>query len=236
VKTENFLFIISVIAIVGMTLVLALSVLYPNGSFQNQGLKFVTVTASGTNYTYPAAATVYVTMNGTGTTSAIAASNLSLTLSEFNYTVAKYIGNNSSRISTQSYSLQRQWNSTKYEAVETVSVYVAQVGNVTPLLNTLSLIQNVYVSQVSAQLTPSQVRQLSNDALAQAMSNATSQARVISQNMSLTLRNVSISKSYTYPFPLYANGVASSGSGPNLIFFNGVQGVRQQVTVSYTYT
>ncbi len=191
-----------------MAVILVLSVLYPNGAFQNSGLSYITVTATGTNYSYPQAATLYVSMNGTGSTSAIASSNLSLTLSEFNYTVAKYIGNNSSRISTESYSLQKQWNSSKYVAVETVSVYIPQVQNVTALLSTLSVIQNVYINQVSAQLTVAQTMELSSEALAQALSNASAQAMVLSGNRAVRIRNITVSRNYVYPFQAYTNGAA----------------------------
>lgn len=216
-----------------MAVILVLSVLYPNGAFQNSGLSYITVTATGTNYSYPQAATLYVSMNGTGSTSAIASSNLSLTLSEFNYTVAKYIGNNSSRISTESYSLQKQWNSSKYVAVETVSVYIPQVQNVTALLSTLSVIQNVYINQVSAQLTVAQTMELSSEALAQALSNASAQAMVLSGNRAVRIRNITVSRNYVYPFQAYTNGAAASSTQ---LFFNGRKGVQEQVTVLYSYS
>ncbi len=228
------MFIIAVVAILAMAGVLALSVLYPNGSFQNQGLRYLTITASGTSYSYPQSAMLYVSMNGTGATSAIATSNLTLTLNEFNYTVAKYIGGNSSRISTQSYALQHVWNSSKYEATELVSVSIPQVQNVTPLLTVLSVIRNVYISQVSAQLTDSQIGQLTQTALAQALQNATSQAMVLAGNNTVTIKNITVSRNYVYPYPLYATSAGAPGS-QNQLFFNGRQGVQEQVTVLYSY-
>ncbi len=230
------LFIIAVVAIVAMAIVLVLSVLYPNGAFQNQGLTYITVTASGTSYAYPQSATLYVSMNGTGATSEIATANLSLTLNEFNYTVLKYIDSNTSRIRTQSYSLQKVWNSSNYEATELVSVSVPQVQNVTALLATLSLIQDVYINQVSAQFTNSQVGQLTQSALALALQNATSQATVLSGNNTVKIRNITVSRSYVYPFPLYSNAGLSSPRSQTPIFFNGRQGVEEQVTVLYSYS
>ena len=228
------MFIIAITAIVVMAIVLALSILYPNGAFQNHGLTYLKITASGTDYAYPQSATVYVSMNGTGATAAIATSNLTLTLNQFNYTVAKYIGNNSSRITTQSYSLQKIYNSSNYKATELVSVSIPQVQNVTPLLTTLSLIQNVYIGQVLAQLANSQISTLTQSALAQALQNATGQAAVLSGNRTLTIRNMTVSRNYVYPYPLYSNaGVSASGSNP--IFFNGRQGVQEQITVVYSY-
>ena len=229
------LFIIAIVAIVAMAIILILSVLYPNGTFQNQGLTYVRVTASGTAYDYPQSATIYVSMNGTGATSAIATSNLTLTLNEFNFTVAKYIGDNTSRIRTQSYSLRKIWNSSNYEATELVSVTIPQVQNVTPLLTTLSLIQDVYISQVSAQLTNTQANTLTQEALSQALQNATAQATVLSENRTVTIRNITVSRNYVYPFPMYSNAGVSSAQ-QNSIFFNGRQGIEEQVTVVYSYS
>jgi len=215
-----------------MALVLVIAVLFPQG-IESQGLKYITVTASGTSYSYPQSAALYVTLNATGSDAAIATSNLSLTLSQFNYTVAKYIGGNSSRISTQSYYLQKVWNSSKYEAVEEVSISVPQIQNVSPLLGTLSLIQNVYIDQVSSMLTSQQVSQLTQSALGAAMQNATAQAQAVAgANSTIIVKNVTISRSYVYPFPT----AAAAGSSQNPIFFNGREGVEEQVTVLFSYT
>ncbi len=229
------LFIIAIVAIVAMAAIVALALLYPEGVLQNQVLKYVTVTASGTSYGYPQSAVLYASMNGTGPSSAIATSNLSLTVNKFNYTVSGYIGGNSSRISTQSYSLRRVWNSSYYEATESVTVSLPQVQNATPLLNALSLIPDVYINQVAASLTDQQVAQLTQNALSQALRNATSQATVLAANKTVTVRNITVSRSYIYPYPIYSSGVASA-QNQGSIFFNGRQGVQEQVTVVYSYS
>ena len=233
IKTEFLLFILAALAIVAMAAVMAIAVLYPGGVLQGQSVKYLTVTASGTSYSYPQTGTIYVSMNGTGGTAEAATSNLSATLDQFNYTVLKFIGGNSSRIQTEGYSLQRVWNSSKYVATETVAVSVPDVQNVSSILGTLSLIQNIYISQVTSQLSDRQVQQLTQSALQLALQNATVQAQALAGNSTVTLVNVTVSKTYTYPF--FSSALAASSAYGNPIFFNGRQAVEEQVTALFSY-
>ncbi|MHB1830101.1 MAG: SIMPL domain-containing protein [Candidatus Micrarchaeaceae archaeon] len=228
--------ILALIAILAMASVLMAGVLYPNGIFGSQGLTHLTVSASGVSYGYPQVATIYVKMNGTGNNAAIAAANLSLTLSQFNFTILKYLNNNSSRISTQSYSLQRVYNSSKYEASEMVSLSVPQVANVSAILGTLSLIQNVFVIQTSSSLSSQQSEQLIQSALGLAIQNATSQAQVAAGSNEISIKNMTVSKGYVYPmYPAAYSAGANAGSAQNPLFFNGREGVQEQVTVEFVY-
>ena len=226
------MFILAFVAIVAMASVFAIMILYQSGALFGKGLRYITVTASGTSYAYPQAATLYVLMNGTGRSAAIATANLSLTLSEFNYTVSKYVGGNLSRIQTQSYLLQRIWNTSNYSATELVSVTVPQIQNVSPLLGTLSLIQNVYINQVTSHLTNDQISQLRQSSLSLAINNATMQAQIVAGNSTVRMMNVTISGSYYYPYPVYSNAESSS---KNPQFFNGVQGVTEQIYTVFSY-
>lgn len=219
-----------------MAIVLLAGMLYPNGILESQGLTYITVSASGVSYGYPQVATIYLRMNGTGSNAAIATANLSLTLNQFNFTMAKYLGNNSSGMSTQSYSLQRIYNSSKYEASEIVSLSVPQIANVSPMLGALSLIQNVYVIQTSSSLSNQQSEQLMQSALSLAIQNATSQAQVAAGSNAISIKNVTVSKGYVYPvYPAAYSGGFNSASVQNPLFFNGREGVREQVTIEFAY-
>lgn len=233
-KADSFLFIIAVLAILVMGILLALTIAYPQGLLSHN-MTYVTVTGSGVAYAIPSNATIFVTLNGTGSTPAIATSNLSLTLNEFNYTILKYAGGNSSRITTQSYSLYKVYNKSAYSATETVSVSIPSISNVTPALTALSLIQNVYINSVSSQLSQQQTAALTSSALQSALDNATAQAEQLSGNAVLYQKNVTVSKNYIY-YPYYslaANANPVSGQGP--LYFNGREGVSEQVTVVFTH-
>ncbi len=231
-RQDQFMFMIAVLAVLIMGILLALAILYPNNTFSKGEYTTVVVSASGTSYALPENAVLYVTMNGTGKTAAIAAANLSLTLSQFNYTVLKYTNNDSGEISTLSYSLHKQYNGTGYVAEESLSVYLPSIDTVNQLLSTLSFIKNVYIDQISAQLSQQQVSEMTKNALTIALQNATSQAEILSNNSTLSLKNITVSEQYRiYPY------VASTSNlgGENQFFFEGRQGVTESVTAVFNY-
>ena len=143
-KREMPLLVVALAAVILLGAVAALV-----ASLQERGtpadISYITVTASGVAYAFPQNATVYVTMNGSGSNAEAATANLSATLARFNSTALGYLGGNQSRITTQSYSLVKAYNSSRYEAAETVSMELPSVRNVSALLGSLALIPHLYV-------------------------------------------------------------------------------------------
>jgi uncharacterized protein YggE len=233
-KAETLLFMVTVVAILVLGAVVALVTVMPAGA-KSASSSYITVTASGMAYASPQNATVYVTMNGSGNDSAIATANLSLALSNFNYTVMKYVGGNSSRITTESYTLYKVYNKSAYVATESVSVSLPAIQNVSAMLGELSHLKNTYINGVDAKLSAQQVSQLTGSALSSALNNATSQAQVLAGSAALTVRNITVSKGYpVYPYGSFASSAAPA-PGPSPIFYNGRQGVVEEVTVQYSY-
>ncbi len=232
-RTDAFLFVIAVLAVLVVGAVLALSILYPNGVPEARQAGRISISASGIAYASPSMATMYVTINGSGYTPAMATANLSETMDAFNSTVLKYIGGNMSGITTQSYSMRKVYNRTAYQAAEFVAVSIPNIGNVSPILGSISAINNVYVDQVEAQLSGSQTGAMINDALSQAVQNATSQAQEIAKNSTLTITNISV---YSTPKYFYYPLAAAAGAGTNgQLYFNGRQGVRETVSIEFLY-
>lgn len=234
-KSDFLLFAIGVFAILVMGVVIGLNMLYPNGVSHGQQNARISVSASGIAYGSPQAATLYVLINGSGNTPEIATSNLSLSLSAFNSTVSKYIGGNLSRITTQSYSLQKVYNTTMYQASEYVSVSIPNIASISSLLGALSTINNVYINQVSADLSGQQVAAMTNEALKLALQNATAQAQTLAGNSTLTITNISTIQSGPYPSYRYFSAAANTAGG-NPIYFSGRQAVEETVNVQFSYT
>ncbi|MCL4365293.1 MAG: SIMPL domain-containing protein [Candidatus Marsarchaeota archaeon] len=232
-KTDAFLFVIAVLAVLVVGAMLALSILYPNGAQGPQQARRISISASGIAYASPSMATMYVMINGSGYTPAMATANLSDTMNAFNSTVLKYIEGNVSGITTQSYSMRKVYNRTAYQATEFVTVSIPDIGNVSPLLGSISSINNVYVDQVEARLSGNQTSAMINDALSMAVQNATSQAREIAGNSTLTITNVSV---YGTPRYFYYPLAAAAEAGTNgQLYFNGRQGVRETVSIEFLY-
>jgi uncharacterized protein YggE len=231
IKTESMLFLIAVFAIFVMGSLIGLGILYPSGLSQNSGETYITVSATGSAQAAPQLATLSVLMNGTGSSPAIATSNLSLTLTQFNYSISPYIESNSSRITAQSYSVYK-YNTSRYVATESVSVSLPNVLNTSSILGSLSQINGVYIHGVNTQFSREQFNILSQQALSAAMVNATAQAAVLAPNKTLSVRNITISSSYTYPYSFLAN---TAGASKSPIFFSGIEAVTKTVTVVFSY-
>ena len=228
-RTEGLgMYLFAVLVVVIMAGIIATMVLFPNGFLGSASQKTITVRASGTSYGYPSEAAVYFIVNGTGRTSGIATSNLSLTLSKLNYTISKYV--NSSMTKTMSYSLYKIRNSSAYSATEELE-YTTSADNVSALLGAASSINNTYVTGAEAELSASQRSSMISQALSEAMANATSEAMVIA-NSSVSIMNVSSTSSYVYP--VYGISAYGSVSGPSQpAFYTGTQSVTEQVTVTF---
>lgn len=239
--------------------VIMLQILYPSGLYyvrgQSANRSMISVSAEGIANGTPTHALMYVTVFGTGNTSRIAVANLSSTLVAFNRTVAPYINNNFSLVTTQSYSVYRQtpwppirplynasipvttvYNSTgngAYNATELISIELNNIKNVSPLLLALSNIKDIYVSSVSSQLSANETQTLRNEAYAAAMANATAQAQAVAPSGStLTPMNISIGSYYFYPV---AQATGAESSVPP-IYYSGQQQVSVSVTVQFSYS
>ncbi|MGC8479129.1 MAG: SIMPL domain-containing protein [Candidatus Micrarchaeia archaeon] len=193
----------------------------------------VTVTATGTVQQEPTQGVIYVYINGTGLTENIANDNLSLTLEILNTSMLKYVGGNLSNINTQSYYINKIKNSSTYQAVEYLELTIANIKNMSAALSTLAKINNTYVSGVYAQLSPIQITQMRNQALSQAISNATSQAEILENNASLKVENITVGQAR---FPVFLASDASSiysGAPNKQLFYYGEQGLTESVTVTF---
>ncbi len=225
-------FLIGALALLIMGTLIALFILYPSGVLESQQAKHISISADGIEYASPQTATLYATMNGSGESPAIAASSLAVTINEFNFTVLKYIGGNSSGITTQSYSLQKVYNKTEYQATESVLVSIPSIDNVSPVLSALSSVSNVYVNQVTAQLSGSQTAAMIKGALVLAVQNATAQAQAIAGNSTLIIDNISVYGNQIYPYAFAASAPAANGEQ---LYFNGRHGVKETVSVEFSY-
>lgn len=195
------------------------------------GVARITVTASGSAYAIPTQAQVYLYVNGSGSTTSTATSNLAATLNQLNATLFPYVDGNASYISTQSYSLQKVYNQSSYIAAESILVTLPNIKNVSSLLGAIAGIPNVYVNNVNAQLSISQITALRSRALTAALSNATSQAQTLAGSAQLIAQNITISSSYL-PGPFFSAAVAKlPNGGPT--FFNGRSSVVETITVVF---
>lgn len=227
------LFIVAALSIIVLGGAFGAMILYPHGLINQQ--TSIVVSASGSAVAAPQLATLYVSMNGTGATTAIATSNLSQTLNVFNSTISPYIGGNTSRINTQSYSLWQSKNGI-YVATQAVSVSLPNVLNISRILGSLSLVKDVYIQGVGTQFSPQQVNSLTQQALKLAIANATNQATTLSPNKTITIRNISVSRSFYYPYYPLALGASSSVSAtPSPLFFSGRSSITETVTVVFTH-
>ncbi len=232
-KTEHYTSLIAVLAILIMGTVLALGVLYPKGMFQNG--KEVSISASGSASALPQQGAIYIYVNGTGDTAGVATANMSLALAQVNSTLSTYANANS--ITTQYYSVAKEYNSSLYVAKEGVQIIIRNVNNMTNALQSLSNYKNVYVQNAAASLSGSQATMLSRLALQLALKNATAQAEALTENATLTAVNMTTTNYRVY-VPLGLGAVASAGVAPETssqLFFNGNESITESITVTFRY-
>ena len=197
----------------------------------------LSVTASGTVSNVSAEALLYVTMNATGATNGAAVSNLTSTLNSFNSTISGYIDGNLSKMTTQSFQVYKLYNRSGYQATETVQVIVPSIRNTGAAIGAVSAIPNVYVTGAYPRLSDAQLSMMRKQALALALSNATSQARSLIGNSAIISRNITINSYNVFP---YAYGVTSSAAIPGSVtvtpqFYGGTNKVTESITVVFTY-
>jgi uncharacterized protein YggE len=195
----------------------------------------ITVTASGIAKAVPDEVQVSMYANGTGASAGSAAANLSSTLTALNSTLTGYVNGNYSNITTESYTLTRINASMPYVATEYLQVTV-NANRISSLLGELSNMSNVYIDGEYTGISPAQANNLKSEALADAISNATSQARAIAgQNSELTPINITINTYSVYPIYANGRGVSMPSASTNLAFYTGTYEVSGTVTVIFSY-
>ncbi|MDE1825685.1 MAG: SIMPL domain-containing protein [Candidatus Micrarchaeota archaeon] len=233
---------------------------------------FISVIASGVAYGYPDQALIYISVNGSGSTAASAAANLSATMGALNTTIAAYLDNNLSLLQTQYYSnkmvqrilcsnytavpfgnaaSQKQlycaslqpagtvagstccYNVSQYVAEESIAATIPSINSVDGALSAISGIPNVDVQGTNQQFSSSRAGALMQSALAGALANATSQARLLAGSArQVQIVNITVQGSaYFYPMGLASvSGASSSGSST---FYPGRNAVVRSVSVLF---
>ena len=211
----------------------------------------ITVSSSGSVTASPAQAKIYLFVNATGNTSASAAANLSAKMGIFNSTLMPFIGYNSSRIQTLSYSVYAPgpcynytypyyypvqycrpvYSPVFFVATESIAVTLPNVSMASEALAGISGVPGASVSNVAAVLSQQQQTVLGQQALALAMSNATAQAEAVTGGAKLSIQNVTIQNGYLY----YASYGAASSSAKsyNQTFFSGTATVTKSIYVVF---
>jgi uncharacterized protein YggE len=213
-------------------LALWISILYPSAGLQKTQKSTVVVTATGSVSQYPAEGVVYVTINGTGKTTAIANDNLSLIYANLNSSIFQYIGKNSSNIQTQYYYTSKVYNQSEYQAIEGIDLIITSSKNISNVLNVLSSINNVYVTQASVKLSDVQLQSMRSAALNLALENATQQAESLTNNATLSIQNITVGQAIMPIFPTVSLNTEKSYP---VVFSYGNQGLTETVTVIFTH-
>ncbi|MGI0134473.1 MAG: SIMPL domain-containing protein [Candidatus Micrarchaeaceae archaeon] len=229
-------------AVCGIIVVAALAIIGvawvgPELSAQQSG-STISVYSTGASYGLPSQALVYLTVNGTGNTTQLATENLSATLLSLNSTLSKFINDNWTLVSTQSYSVYKIYNKSGYEATESVYVTLPNINNSSAFLGATSAIPNVYVTGIQSMLSEWQVSMLRTSALQYAMANATSIARTLAgSGMSVTPGNITVSGFNVYPYGTnnFNSAAAASTVISNPAFYTGRSKVVEAITVQFRY-
>ncbi|MEM3839052.1 MAG: SIMPL domain-containing protein [Candidatus Micrarchaeaceae archaeon] len=210
----------------------------------------ITVTATGYAAGQPSQATMYITINGTGSTVQDAVSNVSSTANAFNKTIYKYVNGNLSNIQTSSYYVQKLCNSTyyisvpqeyqacssnfQYQAEEQLIVLIPDQANLSAAIGSISAIPNVYINSIYLQLSNAQAAKLKKAALSAAMENATTQAEeALGAGYNISIANISIDNYYLRSTPFYYSGAGPAVPSP--IIYQGTSSVSATITVSFSY-
>lgn len=201
-------------------------------------LNQLSVSASGSVSNVSTQALLYIAINATGPTTQAATANLSATINQFNATISKYINGNISRITTSNYNTYRVFNSTSFQAQESITVLIPNISNTSAAIGAISNIPNIYVAQASPQLSNAQIKIMRTAALKLALANATSQAEaLIGPNDSIYATNISVNNYVVYPFPYATASAAGPGSTPVITpkFYGGTNQVTESVNVEFSW-
>jgi uncharacterized protein YggE len=228
--------------------------------------RYITISATGTASAVPTQGIIYVSAQGRGKTGAAATANLSIALSQMNSSIFRYINGNYSFITTTYYELYNQTNNiypvgvagtgsvngsgampsiypyyfsyNGFVATEQLNIIIPNTKNISKAIGALSAINGITVSSASATLSNSQITSLRNAAYASAISNATSQAEILTGNAQLSTQNITVGYYNYYPI---AYGVASS-SGINSTtpvnpqFYSGTSSITEQINIVFSYS
>lgn len=243
---DFILYIIVLVAVIIFSALIAFS-FESTGSNTNTGtrsgnsttsLNQLTITASGSVSNASTQALLYVSINGTGPTTQAATQNLSSTLNRFNSTIAPFINGNLSKITTSNYNTYKVFNSTIFQAQESLMVSLPNIANTTAAIGAVASIPNVYVSEAAPELSNAQIKGMRIQALQLALSNATSQAdALIGPNDTIYATNISVNNYVVYPFA-YATAQASGpGTSPAITpkFYGGTNQVTESVSVVFSW-
>ncbi|MCL5419606.1 MAG: SIMPL domain-containing protein [Candidatus Marsarchaeota archaeon] len=242
--------IVAIIALVAV-LLLAVPVLYPVLGSRSavQGAHTIFVSATGSASAIPSEARISLSANGTGADAEAAAANLSETISLVNKTLYNYVNGNQSLISTTYYSVRKNTcnyiyasrpyngtcNATGYEAAESLTVTIPEFSNASAAAAALSNISSVYIENVNAQFSESQLSALKSESLKKALLNATGQAQIVAGNATVSVRNITINSYPVYPiFYGAVNAGSAKSSGP--IIFSGSSSVVTSISAAFSYT
>lgn len=254
---STFTYVAAIIAIFVFGIVILLSMVHQS-SIRGQDTGFIRVDAVGYAYGTSDQATVSLLVNGSGSTSKEAVSNLASTLSQLNATLLRYVDSNVSRIQTQSINVYYDqctvpWSytagnstvpsittttifyncTTKYVAQETLLVTIAQ-DNTSQFVGNVSSYPNVLVNYVNSGVSAGQATALRNIALKNALSNATQQAFVLANGgANITVLNISVSSYYAYPLVFGARS-ASAAVAP--AYYPGRYQVQETINAVFSYT
>ena len=236
-RKEHGMVLLGLFMIIVAFAIIETGILYPNGLGATQQ-RSISITSTGSASAYPDLGVIEVLVNGTGYSMQSAVANLSSGISALNATVLKYLNQNSSDISTMSYSVYSVRNSSLYDDLEYLRITLPSSQNISAALASLSALRRTYVLSATAELSPAQQEQLRKDALRYALANATSQAEALSGNATLEVQNITaISSIYYEPYPLYAAAgySASYGTGQQL-FYIGNSSVNVRIDVAFRYS
>jgi len=201
-------------------------------------LSQLTITASGSVSNASTQSLLYVSINGTGPTTQAATQNLSSTLNRFNSTIAPFINGNLSKITTSNYNTYKVFNSTIFQAQESLMVSLPNIANTSAAIGAVSNIPNVYISEAAPELSNAQIKGMRIQALQLALANATSQAdALIGPNDTIYATNISVNNYVVYPFA-YATAQASGpGTSPAITpkFYGGTNQVTESVSVVFSW-
>lgn len=210
-------------------------------------LSSVTITAIGHATSAPTNAELMLYLNSTANTTALAVEKLGATAYALNSTLSNYTNGNTSAVTTtgyNTYAIPPQYpitnssrNYTLYEASETVNVKLADFGTLEPLLSHIARIGDVSVTYISAGVSGSKSAALQQEALTDALDNATSQAQVIIGNATVAYKNVTLNSYYISPL-VYSgvNGSPTESVPQHRLIFNGTVTVSRSVTVTFYYS
>lgn len=248
-KNELALYLVIILAVVIFAALLIFTLQSTSrlgGGTSTVNMNQLTISASGTVSNSSSQASMYLIVNGTGTTSQLAVQNISATLNKFNSTILKYVNGNLSRISTSYFNVYKNYNKTGYTATEGLNLILPNIKNVSGAISSLSNISDLYVVGASPQLSDAQTSAMRIRALSLAMSNATAQAyALIGNNETIYATNISVNNYRIFPYG-YALGASSavvpSGAPVQNInssvptqFYGGTSQVTESVTVVFTY-